>query len=123
MPALQGRYFIATMSYMKANFDESTNLPRDRDRWSPAIFHMNNDKVEWVKGQIEEGAGGFRHYQFIFSMNKKTTITGALKMFPDYCKPHLELTRSEAAEDYVCKDDTKVAESEFEYGVNKYWSL
>jgi Putative viral replication protein len=118
MPSQQGRYFIATISYANCNVDEEGVVGV---RWLPAYLHSDNACVKWVLGQLEVGASGFKHYQLIFSVNKKMTIVGAKKLFPDFLSPHLELTRSEAAEAYVQKEDTRILDSQFEYGVNSIY--
>lgn len=118
MPGMQGRYFIATISYANANVDEEGVV---KVRWTPRDLHSDNEPVKWVLGQVEIGNGGFKHYQLIFSVNKKMTIVGAKKLFPDFLSPHLELTRSEAAEAYVQKEDTRFLDSQFEYGVNSIY--
>jgi len=120
MPSLQGRYFIATVSHANCNVDEDGHVAV---RWTPKDLHSNNESVKWVLGQLEVGLGGFKHYQLIFSVNKKITIVGAKKLFPDFLSPHLELTRSEAAEAYVQKEDTRILDSQFEYGVNSIYRL
>lgn len=97
MPALQGRYFILTIPV----------------RCLPVIPQPSNDLV-WLKGQKEIGEGGYEHWQLVCSFKKKVTITAAKQYF---CREaHVELTRSEAAEEYVSKEETRVPNSQFEYG-------
>lgn len=70
--------------------------------------------LSWVKGQLEEGAGGYRHYQLIVAFKKKVALPAIKRLFGRTC--HGELSRSEAANEYVWKDDTRVDGSQFEYG-------
>lgn len=114
MPSPQGRYFIATLSCKECT-DKADEWG---SQWTPSDLFYNYDEVVWVMGQKEIGAGGFWHYQFVFAVDKKMTIVKAKKLF---CKvnPHLELTKSDAADKYVRKEDTKVPGSEFEYGAKQ----
>jgi len=99
--------------------DEVTGDALDLDdQWHPNTFFADNDNVVWVKGQLEIGASGFKHWQFVFGLKKKTTLTGALKLFPKMIKPHLEATRSDAADEYVHKDESAVPDTRFELGVS-----
>lgn len=109
MPAPQGRYWMLTIK------------ETDFDSFSPmhSIF-------QYIKGQLEIGAGGFRHWQ-IFAITKRTTMSGIKAYYPS---GHIELTRSAAAEDYVFKDDTAVENTRFEKGLKplnrnsaKDWAL
>lgn len=97
MPTVQGRYWILTIPV----------------RYLPAIPEPR-DSLVWVKGQQEIGNGGLHHWQLIAGFNKKVT----LRMVKDhFCQQaHCELTRSEAAEAYCCKEETRVADTEFELG-------
>jgi len=117
MPSPQNRYFIVTASYAKARCDSQGRLRLNP--WTPNTFYADNDDVIWVMGQEEHGGvDGYHHYQFIFSTKKKVTLTKARSYFPCHLSPHIEPTRSEAAEEYCRKNDTRVPDSEFELGVN-----
>jgi len=116
MPSPQNRYFIVTASFAKARCDGQGRLRLDP--WTPEKFYADNDDVVWCLGQMELGEGGFQHYQFVFSTKKKCTVTKVKSFFPSYLSPHIEPTRSEAAEAYVTKEDTRVPNTEFELGVN-----
>lgn len=112
MPAEQGRYFIATVS--AKHCDDKADAWGNK--WTPADLFYNYDEVVWVYGQQEKGeTNDYLHYQFVFAVEKKITITKALKLFGKI-NPHLELTKSAKATEYVRKEDTKVIGSEFEYG-------
>jgi len=70
--------------------------------------------ISWLKGQREIGAGGLDHWQFVAAFSRKKSLVAVLQLFP---RCHAELTRSDAACDYVWKDDTAVAGTRFEHGV------
>lgn len=70
--------------------------------------------VGWIKGQMEEGAEtNFRHWQLIVGFEKKVRKKTVRNTFGPY---HAELTRSDAAEKYVWKDDTSIDGTRFELG-------
>lgn len=97
MPSQQARYWIATVPY---------------DLWSPYLVPGS----EYVKGQAEVGESGYKHWQFIIYFAKPKTLAFVkTKLGLNEC--HLEATRSSRAEAYVWKEETKVPNSEFEFGV------
>lgn len=61
--------------------------------------------VAHLQGQLELGEGGFLHWQVVASFRKKVSLAGVRAVFGD---AHAEPTRSDAARDYVFKDDTRV---------------
>jgi hypothetical protein len=67
----------------------------------------------WIKGQLEEGGGGFKHWQIIVGFRKKESLNGVRDCFGPY---HAELSRSEAATAYVWKDETSLPGTRFELG-------
>lgn len=69
--------------------------------------------VVWAKGQLEEGEGGFLHWQIVVAFAKKVRPTTVRTAFGDF---HHELTRSDAAEEYVWKEETRVDGTQFELG-------
>jgi len=71
----------------------------------------------YIKGQKEIGQSGFEHWQFIVVLNPKGSIRTIQGLFPG-C--HAEPTRSVAAESYVWKEDTRVADSQFELGTRPF---
>lgn len=102
MPAIKGRYWIATLH---------THAAPD---WQPAV----NEDIVWMKGQREIGTETEReHWQFVFNTAKQMTLNQVKTHFPPAA--HLELTRSNAAEDYCGKEETRVAGSNFEIGRRK----
>lgn len=68
----------------------------------------------YIKGQLEQGASGYRHWQLVCHMQKKVRLGTLKKLFGQ--EAHCEPTRSDAAEDYVWKEDTSVAGTKFELG-------
>lgn len=67
----------------------------------------------YLRGQLEQGEGGFLHWQFVFCLGKKSSRTGLLATLGPL---HLEPTRSEAALEYCWKDDTGVPGTRYELG-------
>lgn len=70
-------------------------------------------KTTWSKGQLERGEGGYLHWQIIVAFQAKKTIRGVRECFGPH---HCELTRSEWADKYVWKDDTRIPNTQFEFG-------
>ena len=71
------------------------------------------DGCKYVKGQLEEGEGGYRHYQLVCALSKKGSTVSVRTMFGG--RAHCELSRSSAANEYVWKEDTRIGEP-FEFG-------
>lgn len=95
--SLSGKHWIATIP--EADWTVPSCLP---------------DGFCYLRGQLEEGAGGFRHYQVYAILVSKQRLLGAKRLFSP--TTHLELTRSAAARDYCWKEDTRVEGSQFEFG-------
>lgn len=92
----QGRYWILTIPF--ASWSVPETLP---------------DKIKYLKGQQEIGESGYHHWQLLCCSEKMRL--NALKAL--FCtQAHIELTRSEAADQYVWKEDTRVEGSQFELG-------
>lgn len=70
--------------------------------------------VDYVRGQLERGAGGFLHWQLVVHFARKLRIGGVKGIFGD--SAHAEPTRSDAAREYVWKDDTAIDNTRFELG-------
>lgn len=68
----------------------------------------------YIRGQLEQGAGGFIHWQIVCAFKKKTRLGGVRATFGNV---HAEHTRSEAALEYVWKEDTRVQGTQFELGM------
>lgn len=72
-------------------------------------------ELTYVKGQLERGSGtGYLHWQLLVAFKSKCRLSAVKKLFGEQC--HAELARSEAAREYVWKDDTSVAGTRFELG-------
>lgn len=75
-------------------------------------------KCVWIRGQLERGAAGgeqgYLHWQLCVCFSKKTRLAGAKSVFGD--RAHCELARSEAAAEYVWKEETRVEGTQFELG-------
>lgn len=96
MPAPQGRYFLLTIPF---------------HHFTPYL----PNGISYIKGQLEVGAGtGYQHWQLICVYPKKVTCTAVKNLFGQEC--HVELSRSEAANNYVWKDETAVEGTRFELG-------
>ena len=70
-----------------------------------------------LKGQLEEGAGGFRHWQVLLRLKNKQRLSGVRLLFPQ--GTHAEPTRSSAASSYVHKEETAVPGTRFLLGRDK----
>jgi len=96
MPAPQYKYWILTIP---------------QDKWADP--GRCPDGITYCKGQLEIGEQGFEHWQLVAYVLKKCTYTRMISLWPT--EAHIEHTRSEAAEDYVWKDESSLG-SRFEYG-------
>lgn len=94
----QGIFWIATVPYR-----------------SQVSFTALPEGVTWIKGQREIGEGGFDHWQFCFALASKGSLASVKRIFP--ANGHYELTKSEKAAEYVWKEDTRVPDSQFAFGV------
>jgi len=70
--------------------------------------------VSYTKGQLELGEGGFLHWQLFVNLTKPQRLSWLQKTFGT--SVHFELTRSEAAESYVWKEETRIEGTQFELG-------
>lgn len=96
MPAVQARYWLLTIPYE----DFTPYLPPNTD---------------YIKGQLEMGMGtGYLHWQLVVYFPKKASLHYLKLLFGDRC--HAEVSRSEAANNYVWKDDTHIIGTRFELG-------
>jgi len=93
------RIWIATVPYSK----------------QPSISDRFDSDVTYSTGQREIGTTtGYEHWQFVIYFRKPQRLSALKKRFGDF--GHYEPTRSAAADDYVRKEETRVAGTEFEYG-------
>lgn len=78
-------------------------------------LHSRLNTVIYAKGQRERGhTTGYEHWQLIVWLGKPQRLSYLTKIFGSGC--HWEPTRSEAAEQYVWKLDTAIANTQFEFG-------
>jgi len=70
-------------------------------------------KTQWIKGQLERGDGGFLHWQIVVGFKGAARLAAVRTLFGPY---HAELCRSQAADEYVWKDETSVEGTRFELG-------
>jgi len=78
--------------------------------WTPVL----PESCAYVRGQGEVGNGGYEHWQILCHFKRSVRLAAVKKSFGREC--HAELSRSEAAEQYVWKEDTRVEGSQFEFG-------
>ncbi|QXP07762.1 MAG: replication associated protein [Arizlama virus AZLM_25947] len=79
--------------------------------WHPSELP---DGVAYLKGQGEEGEGGYLHWQLLVVFEETVTLRVCKSKFCNTA--HCELTRSIAADAYVWKDDTYIDGTRFELG-------
>jgi len=70
--------------------------------------------IKYIKGQLEIGEGGFTHWQVMVHTKGQQRLSWLKKNFGS--TGHWEVSRSDAAEDYVWKEETSVAGTRFELG-------
>jgi len=69
----------------------------------------------WIRGQLESGhSSGYVHWQIFVCTERKRRLRWIKDTFGSTV--HAELSRSEAAEEYVFKEDTRIADTQFEFG-------
>ena len=101
----QGRIWLLTIS--RDDWNIPTSLP---------------ESIAYLKGQREVGSTtGYEHWQLICYFNK-SRLNLILEVSRRFVKnifgstAHCELTRSEAADAYVWKEETRVADTQFQLG-------
>lgn len=66
--------------------------------------------VSYIRGQLERGGRtGYEHWQLCVAFNTKYRLRHVKQIFGESC--HAEPSRSEAARQYVWKDDTAIRET------------
>lgn len=71
--------------------------------------------VAYIRGQLERGERtGYEHWQLCVSFTSKQRLRAVKSIFGDSC--HAEPTRSDAAREYVWKQDTSIPDTQFELG-------
>lgn len=82
------------------------------------VIHLSTPTLSgdlvYIRGQQEISASGLHHWQLLAVFNKKLRLRSVKEHFCN--EAHCEPTRSEAANDYVWKEDTRVAGTQFELG-------
>jgi len=96
MVGVEGRYWMLTIPMAD---------------WHPAELP---EDVAYLKGQGEEGAGGYLHWQLLVVFERNVRLRMCKSRFCDTA--HCELSRSVAADAYVWKDDTCIEGTRFELG-------
>lgn len=92
----QGRYWLLTIP--EGDYVPSGDLP---------------EGVCFIKGQLEEGAFGYRHFQVVACFDRRVRTKTVRERFGG--RAWCELTRSVAAMEYVWKEQSRIGEP-FEYG-------
>lgn len=71
--------------------------------------------ISWIRGQLERGSDtNYLHWQVALAATGKKSIIQIKSIFGDTC--HAELSRSEASQAYVWKEETRVDGTQFELG-------
>ncbi|KAK6093775.1 hypothetical protein MT418_005621 [Batrachochytrium dendrobatidis] len=83
-----------------------------KNDWSPPA--TLSETLDFIRGQAERGAGGYEHWQIVFRTTNKSTRHRAKSILCPTA--HVELIRSQAAIEYVWKDDTRIEGTQFELG-------
>lgn len=110
MAGAQARYWILTVAEGAEAFAffppevENVGSPDSPNPWHAVV---------WTRGQQELGAGGLLHWQLVVGFPKPARLAAVRALFPG---AHAEPTRSTAADDYVWKEDTRVAGTQFQLG-------
>jgi len=79
--------------------------------WKPS-------EVQYIKGQLESGGeSGYLHWQLFVVLAKQSRLAAVKRIFGE--SVHAEATKSSAAESYVWKEETAVANTKFQLGDRK----
>lgn len=97
MPSAKARFWILTIP---------------KEDWSPP--GELPEQFQFLKGQLELAASGFEHWQVCVGYHKQVRLPKVKSDFTN--TTHAEPTRSEAAEQYVCKEETSVPGTRFSLG-------
>ena len=98
---MQGIYWLLTIPY------ENNETPT----WTTTL----PEKIRYIKGQQEIGENtGYHHWQLMLIAQRSIRLGAIKKIFGSNI--HAELSRSDAASDYVWKEQTRVANTQFELG-------
>ena len=92
----QGRYWVLTIPH---------------EHFTPYLHPL----VAYIKGQVELGVlTEYRHWQILVAFKVKQRLRSVKRIFGESC--HAELSRSEASNDYVWKEETRIEGTQFELG-------
>lgn len=97
----QGIYWILTVPLTSQDM-QRTHGARQILSWIEASKLPKS--VAYAKGQLERGESGYHHFQLVLGFRKKQSLNGIKSILGTGV--HAELTRSEAAEAYVHKEET-----------------
>lgn len=75
------------------------------------------DQVSYIRGQLERGATGYLHWQVLVLFKRSVRLAAVRKQFGDV---HAELSRSEASDAYVWKEETRVEGTQFSLGTKPF---
>lgn len=87
-----------------------------RADWTPTIVLPLG--VSYLRGQAERGEGGYEHWQLLAIWPKQVPMGTVKSSF--VLSAHCELSRSDASDAYVWKDDTAIPDTRFEMGVRPH---
>lgn len=115
---IKAEKFLKSFSFYKIPSSDKSKfwiatLSAQQNIFTPT-FNLLNEIVIYVKGQLEEGEGGFLHWQFVIITRRQVRSIQLKRYLP--VGIHIEPTRSDAARSYVWKEDTRVADTQFEFG-------
>lgn len=117
-------YLPPTVAYIRGQLERGRNptvLPaNDGPNGRPNPQHQLAEQgkpvpidVDMVPAEVD-GVEGFLHWQILVIFTRKLRLGGVKSIFGRTC--HAEPSRSKAADDYVWKDDTRIANTQFELG-------
>lgn len=79
------------------------------------LFQQCPPGLVYCRGQQERGANGYHHWQILAVFSGQVRLPAVKRIFGRTC--HAEPSRSDAADEYVWKEDTRVPDTQFELGV------
>lgn len=95
-------------------------MPEQARYWLLTIPHADflpylPPNVAYIRGQLESGSDtGYLHWQVLVILQRKLRLGGLKELFGRTV--HAEPSRSNAADEYVWKEDTRIAGTQFELG-------
>lgn len=83
--------------------------------WDPQSVGSLPTPLVYVRGQQERGnESGYLHWQVLGCFSRKVSLGQVKSVFGGTC--HAEPSRSDAAREYVWKEETRVSGTQFEFG-------